>query len=495
MKYAVFALLLVLAVPAMTALAWQSEKLRGYLFSALIFATCLGDHGNIHLLSIETYRGPDRGFEVTLVDLIAWSLAIAVMARKPGRISWVPYNTWLMLLYFGVAALSIVDAPQGLLASFTMVKMLRGFVLYWTVVNVLRVGVPVKSIWRGILAIGILFGLYAVYQKYGVGLYRIPATFDHSNTVPLFLNQILPILLVMGLAAGWLSGKASMLSLATVMAMLLTVVMTFSRGGMVLSLMTILGVLLVANRKTKSFRVTVASLVVVGGLALGGLATGKSIADRFMEAPESSHLAREEFNRAAQAMAADNPLGVGINQFSYVLSNTPKYTNMIKVMAAEKQKGVCHEVYFLTAAELGWIGLVIFVMVLLRFLWHASFEAFRRKGFHGLLQAAIALGMLALHLSGFLEWVFRITPIFYMFLVCCGLSVGLADSWRLADRAARKPRRIADVTTGTPDAPDAPDGDGTPDGPIDPGRRLQVTGEWAPIRDEPPAWAQKGELA
>jgi len=495
MKYAVFALLLVLAVPAMTALAWQSEKLRGYLFSALIFATCLGDHGNIHLLSIETYRGPDRGFEVTLVDLIAWSLAIAVVARKPGRIAWIPYNTWLMLLYFGVAALSIIDAPQGLLASFTMVKMLRGFVLYWTVVNVLRVGVPIKSIWRGIVTIGILFGTYAVYQKYGEGRYRIPVTFDHSNTVPLFLNQVLPILLVMGLAAKWLSSRASMISLATVMAMLLTVVMTFSRGGMVLSLMTILGVLLVANRKTKSFRVTVASLVVVCGLALGGLVTGKSIADRFMEAPESSHLAREEFNRAAQAMAADNPLGVGINQFSYVLSNTPKYTNMIKIMAAEKQKGVCHEVYFLTAAELGWIGLVIFVMVLLRFLWHASFEAFRRKGFDGLLQAAIALGMLALHLSGFLEWVFRITPIFYMYLVCCGLSVGLADVSRMAVRAPRKPRWIADDAPGTPDVPRAPDADGTPDGPVDPGRRPQVTGEWAPIRDEPPAWARKGELA
>ena len=67
MKYAVFALLLVLAVPAMTALAWQSEKLRGYLFSALIFATCLGDHGNIHLLSIETYRGPDA---ITSINLL-----------------------------------------------------------------------------------------------------------------------------------------------------------------------------------------------------------------------------------------------------------------------------------------------------------------------------------------------------------------------------------------------------------------------------------------
>jgi hypothetical protein len=498
MKYAAFALLMIFAVPLMTFLAWRSEKLRGYLFSALIFATGLGDHGNMHLLSIETYRGPDRGIEVALADLIAWSLAMAVIARKPGRISWIPYNTGLMVLYFGVAVLSIIDAPQGLLASFTIWKMLRGFVLYWTVVNVLRVGVPVRSVWRGILAIGIVFALYAVYQKYGLGQYRISATFDHSNTVPLFLNQVLPILLAMGLASRRLSTSASLVSLGVVMAMLLTVVMTFSRAGMVLSLFSILGVLLVANRKTKSLRVTVASLVVVGALGLGGLITGRSIVERFLEAPESSHMAREEFNRAARAMATDNPLGVGVNQFSYVLTNTPKYSDMIRIMAAEKQKGVCHEVYFLTAAEMGWIGLVVFAMVLLRFLWHASLEAFRRKGFDGLVQASIALGMLALHLSGFLEWVFRITPIFYLFLFCAGLSVGLAEVSRVAAVAARKARRTIDVppdgTNGTDDGgpPTAPGG--PPTAPGTSGRRPQVTGEWVPIRDEPPVWVREGGL-
>ncbi len=451
MKYAVFAVLLVLAVPAMAALAWQSEKWRGHLFSLLIFATGLGDHGNMHLLSIETYRGPDRGFEVTLADLVCWALALAVVMRRPGRIRWIPYNLGPMLLYFGVAGLSSIDAPQGLLASFTLVKMFRGFLLYWTVINVIRVGVPVKSIWHGLLAIGIVFPLYAVYQKYGQGIYRVPVMFDHSNTVPLYLNQVLPILLAMGLSAKWLKTRAALFSLGCVLAMLLTVVMTFSRGGMVLALVAVLGVLLVANRKTRSMRVSVASMVVVGGLVLGGLATGRSIMERFIEAPEASHMAREEFNLAAKAMASDSTLGVGVNQFSYVLTNNPRYSQFIQVMSNEKQKGVCHEIYFLTAAEMGWVGLAAFLLVLLRFLWFASREAFRRPGYEGLLQAAIALGMLVLHLSGLLEWVFRITPIFFLFLLCCGLSVGLADVSRLQARAARLARRRErDAVAATP---------------------------------------------
>lgn len=489
MKYALFAVIFVVAVPTMIALAWWSEKLRGYLLAALVFATGLGDHGNIHFLSQETYRGPDRGFEVTLADLIAWSLAMAVIARRPSRISWVPYNTGLMVLYLGVALLSMMDAPQGLLATFTLAKMLRGFILYWTVVNVLRVGVPLKSVWHGILAIGLTFALYGAYQKYGQGIYRIPVMFDHSNTVPLYLNLVMPILLAFGLAGRRMSTAASLASLGVVVAMLLTVVMTFSRAGMVLSLMVILGVLLVANRKTRSVRVSVASMVVVGALGIGGLATGRSIIERFLEAPEASHMAREEFNRAARAMATDHPLGVGVNQFSYVLTNTPKYSDYIRVMAAEKQKGVCHQVYWLTAAEMGWIGLAVFVMVILRFLWHASFEAFRRRGFDGLIQASIALGMLALHLSGFLEWVFRITPIFHLFLLCCGLSVGLAELSRRAARAARNMSRGDEVRAAPSPKVEALR---LPPVPGPAGREPQVTGEWFPVPDEPlrgaPAW-------
>jgi hypothetical protein len=304
----------------------------------------------------------------------------------------------------------------------------------------------------------------------------------------MFVNQVLPVLLAFGIAARWMSSKGSVASVGIALAMLMTVVMTFSRAGMVLSLMTILGVLLVANRKAGSIRVSIVSIVVVAGLGLGLMVTGRSIVERFMEAPEASHLAREEFNRAAKAMAQDNPLGVGINQFSYVLTNTPKYSDYIRIMAAEKQKGVCHEVYNLTAAEMGWIGLAVFVLVILRFLWHASFEAFRKSGFEGLLQAALAMGMAALHLSGFLEWVFRITPIFFLFLVCCGLSVGLADVSRL-DRRARRVgkggpggREIeAAKVVGKGEADAGVVNDGPQAGTALPGRR--ITGEWVPVQD------------
>ena len=44
-KYAIFALAVVIAVPLMTAVALSSEKARGWLLSAALFSICLGELG------------------------------------------------------------------------------------------------------------------------------------------------------------------------------------------------------------------------------------------------------------------------------------------------------------------------------------------------------------------------------------------------------------------------------------------------------------------
>jgi drug/metabolite transporter (DMT)-like permease len=44
----------------------------------------------------------------------------------------------------------------------------------------------------------------------------------------------------------------------------------------------------------------------------------RSIVDRFLEAPEASKVARDQFNDVADRMAASRTFGIGINQFSAV---------------------------------------------------------------------------------------------------------------------------------------------------------------------------------
>src|SRR5260370_535464 len=87
-------------------------RLRGYLFSLMIFLTCLGAHASVNLVSRELYRGPDRGFEVTAADLVCWALILAVALRFPGKIDWFPRNSWLLLLFFVNACLLALVAME-----------------------------------------------------------------------------------------------------------------------------------------------------------------------------------------------------------------------------------------------------------------------------------------------------------------------------------------------------------------------------------------------
>ncbi len=434
MKYAVFTAFIVLGVPTMAILAFLWPRVRGWLVSLMVFATCLGDRANINFVSMETYRGPDRGFEVTLADLVALALAVAVTIRHPRRIRWWPYNTGPMLAYFAVAAVTTLWAPQPILSAFTLFKMVRAYGFYWCVVNCLRTGTPLRAVWRGMVLMAAYLTFETLRQKYLYGIYRVTGPFDHSNPFATFLNLFMPVLLALGLSDRTLSPGRTVLSLVGALAMLFSSVMTFSRAAIVLGVVCAGGVLAFANLRERSPRAALATLVAFLGLLVGGARVLPRVLERFEQAPEASAMARDEFNHAAKLMLEDHPEGVGVNQFSRVLTDNPRYNRHITVMAVEKQKGVCHHIYWLTAAEMGYAGLALFLVVISRFAFRAFVFAWRTPGRDGLVQAAIFLGTLSLHVSGLLEWVFRITPLFFAYLLLCGVSVALADLER--DRRA-----------------------------------------------------------
>lgn len=427
MKYMVFGAVLVLGVPAMTIAALYSEKIKSWLLTALVFSTVLGDRGNINFMSMEAYRGPDRGFEMTVTEMFAMALMAVMLIRNTRQLKWIPYNALPLFLYLAVALFSVVDAPEPILAWFTLFKMVRTGLLYWCVVNCIRTGIPVRAVWRGLIGIAVVVIAQVLQQKYLGGIYRVTAGFDHSNTLAMYLNMISAMLLAFGLTDKTLSTGRALVTIIAALGLLLATVMTFSRAGMALGAFAAMGVLAFANLRSRSMRVAIATVVAFAGITAGAALSLPSIIDRIMEAPPTSAGARDEYNLSAKLMLQANPMGVGINQFSHVMTNNKEYRRHIKVMANEKQAGVCHHVYWLTAAELGWLGLALFMVIIVRFAWRALWYAWRSPGRDGALQAALFLGMVATHASGFLEWVLRITPLFFTYALCAGISVGLAE--------------------------------------------------------------------
>ena len=136
-------------------------------------------------------------------------------------------------------------------------------------------------------------------------------------------------------------------------------------------------------------------------------------------------------------MALDHPFGVGLNNFSRVLSDDARYNRYLGVMKNEAEAGVCHHIYRLTAAELGYGGLAIFVVLLLRFAGIALRWSWSSRTLEAALLAGQLLGFVALHLSGFFEWAFRITPVAQAFTIHCALVVALAARVQTTTRRNR----------------------------------------------------------
>jgi hypothetical protein len=426
MKYAIFSLVVVLGVPAMTWLAMADRRFRQWLLALLIVSTCFGMMGKINFVSLETYRGPDRGFEITLTDLIALSLNIALIAKFRSKLLLVPPRTILVALFMLWCAISIVMSPVPLYGAFTFFKLLRICAIYWCVVNVLEIGTPLRGLWLGITGISIIMTVLALKQKYINGYYRVPGPFDHSNTIPLFVNLIIPVLLIWALADKNLKLWESILALVGSLGMLFCVVATYSRAGIALSGLSLLIALAATNFRGLNPRALVVSGVVMVLMLLGAAKATDSIVNRVKTAPKSSEEARKEFNAAAHQMLADHHGGVGLNNFSYVLTNRTSYNRFLKVMKNESQAGVCHHIYNLTAAELGYPGLVMFLLLITSFCWTSVRSAFRSRSFESKLLFGFFLGALALHLQGFLEWGFRITPVMQMFAMTSAMIIGLA---------------------------------------------------------------------
>ncbi|MDG1872964.1 MAG: hypothetical protein P8J27_03575 [Mariniblastus sp.] len=426
MKWLAFGAFLMVGVPFMAAMATSSRKARVLLFAALVASTVLKISVNFY--SIEDYRGPDRGFEISMTDLIATGLGLGLIISQWKQICWLPFN---LLLYLGMvcmAIFSLANAPDFQLAGFTIFKWAKTTILYWTVFNCVWCDWPIRGMVAGIIGAAGIETLIGFQQKYLIGMYRINGTFDHSNAIPAYLLMIIPILM------SWMFARSrttfeNLASVIAILGMCFVVAATMSRAGLLLMGMTITGSLTYAIVKSPTPpKIGIAFLFMAIFLA-GGIKSMDSFIERFENAPESSGQARDEFNDAADLMAEKNILGVGVNCFSRVMTEDARYRESIHVMEAEEHAGVCHHIYRLTAAEIGYAGLGVFLMIVGRFLFTMAPFAFGAYGEEGCILFGVAAGSLALHAVGLFEWVFRVTPVWNLFWITSGF--GAATAMRL----------------------------------------------------------------
>lgn len=381
--------------------------------------TDLVERGSLNLVSHELYRGDARGFEITIIDLVALTLWVSLpKGRWP-----VPYRR-LAIAYAAVAGITLLWAWEPLYAGFGL----------WRIARITFVGIVVARALEDerappALLHGLAWGLvaqvvFALWQRYVVGAHQVSGSFAHQNTLGMAVNLVAPIFLALLLAGA----KRRVLAAAAVAAGAVCVVLTLSRGALVMlpaGLALVYLGSLARQPTTLKIRVGIVALILGTALTIKSLDT---IVDRFLHAPEASARGRALFESASARMLADHPLGIGLNNFSHVLAaeygasaGLPEYD----------QSGIVHHIYWLTAAELGYLGLLVYLaFVVYPIVVGARWLRRWRADPRGDVILGCTAGLIVTAGQGVLEWLSRQTVMGYLIWIQMVLILALVRQLR-----------------------------------------------------------------
>jgi O-Antigen ligase len=403
-KWVAFIGALLFLVPWLGARAAASAKIRGYIVTALAFD--LFNPAHVNFFSDEHYRGDSRGFEVTSVDLLVLTLAIAQRQRGAN-----PAKTHRFfiprMLYLTAAVLSAAFGHDPFRSAFSIWKILRMFGYFSVLAGAFQDLALANAALQG-LAYGVVSqGAMVLWQKYVYRMVRVVGSQPHPNSLAMLVNFISPVALSLLLHRGNRRLTMAVCGLAA-----FSDVCTLSRGGMVMYLLaTVVVVAFSLWRGSNPYKLKVVTYMVIVGVA----GVGKSIdtiIKRFTEAPKESELARKLFNMAARAMAEDYPFGVGINMYSYVLDHNG-YADRFGVDPGDRT-GIAHHIYWLTAAETGYFGAGCYILVLASVIVSAV-RLVKERGVQGEIAVGIMAGLVVTYMQGTAEWIARQTPMSYCF--------------------------------------------------------------------------------
>ncbi|NTZ43961.1 O-antigen ligase family protein [Altererythrobacter sp. SALINAS58] len=425
------AAILLIAIPLFfKVLKSRSHRKYGYMLVGLLPFVSGWANLDAAIIDWAGWPGYAKGAVITVVD----SLAVAILLSH--RIRWrgLPLR-WPLLAYLFTVCISVMfsaSAQSSLFYVFQIIRMLALFVAVSAVVQD-RSGLH----WIAIgLSIGaIVQALVAIDQRFS-GTFQAAGTLGHQNLLGMMLHFVtLPLLAML------LAGAKNRILFAGVAAALLAVALGASRGTTAFVIMGIglLFILSLFRRPTALKWKTIGGaclvLILVAPLMISGIE--KRLEG---EAAESSDLARETFEDAANLMWAANPFGVGANQY-VVVANSQGYSEAAGVTwGGGSLSAHVHNAYLLAAAETGWLGLFALISLFASpIILGLRFSFTRPKDPVGDVVLGVTVAMIVLAVHNFYEWIFFLFPFQYIFAIGLGIISGLVQARRSGSKVRRLP--------------------------------------------------------
>lgn len=383
-------------------------------------------------VSWREWPGFVHGLEFSVLD----ALVIAVWLSIPRGLQPLPFKL-PMALYFVTVLFSTLQAQTPVASLFYPWQLGRMFVVYVAVTRWVSADQRVASaLLRGMGAGLFMEAGVAVWQRFGLGLLQPPGTFDAQNLLGLTSHFVaFPFFSLL------LRGSPDWFPAGVMLASIIVEVLTTSRATIGLAgLGFLILFILSAVRQWTSRKMIILVAIAATGIMISPLVFSSLAQRAFVNSQAESDSERDSLANAAAMMFSDHPFGIGSNQY-LVTGNVGGYYERAGVLP-NSRTSIVHNVYWLVTTETGWLGLIAFVLLLVRPLVVAfSCGWSNRTDKRGDLLIGIGVGLLIICIHSFFEWIFVLSETQYMFAMQLGLVAGLARQlgyWPNRGKAGRR---------------------------------------------------------
>jgi O-antigen ligase len=381
------------------------------------------------------WPGYAKGIVLTVEDTLA--LAIITTHRQPRGMP--PFIGWLAL-YMAAVAFSIFQAGVWMASSFYLFQLLRFAVVMIAVAKI--TADPRALQWLGMgLASAMIYEGVVTMNQFLHGAFQAPGTMAHPNQLGMMAHFV--VLPVLGML---LAGYRSRVLMLGVAGALVAVILGASRAtigfvGLGVALVLLFSLRLrVTPQKKRMVGFIIGAMVVATPFLL------QSVSERLAQQVmyQSDYDERAAFERAANAMWADHPLGVGANNY-VVVANGQGYAARAGVSWVGGSRATnVHNTYLLVGAETGWAGLVTFCALFAAVGlagWRFAFAKRNDPRGEVALGCTVAIGMMALHCR--YEWITVTYQVQYVIAISVGIISGLVRVRALERMQARREQAAA----------------------------------------------------
>lgn len=343
----------------------------------------------------------------------------------------------LFIAYLAVGVISVAGSVSVVAAVRALFRQLSYFLLFYIVLDMVRDRARLYRLVAAVMLGAAVVALYGIAQYIvgpseqigvaGQGLAssvrgRVYSTQDNPNFLSEYLILLIPVAVAMVFRRGWWFGRLFYLGTAGVM--MITLLLTFTRAGWVG-----FGVGMIVFFALYNWRY----LWLLAAAGAGAVVALPGAVQRFtsiVNFVSGSGGFRLQLFRTAAVMIRDRPVfGVGIGNY---LTAYPRVIERYPTYDVGFAEYSSHNSFLTVTAEMGFVGLFVFVWIVLRALRQAISGWFHlRDEGDRLLSLGIAGGMIAFLTQSVSNVTFfhpRVT-VYYWFLLAIAVAL-----WRIGER-------------------------------------------------------------